>query len=271
MKDQKPIRIYWQSFVDRSMNDAYLVRLSQYLANISAPGVQVEVHGMSPPDSDISRLSEFRCSILAVDNGIWAEEAGFDAVVIGHFQDPGLYELRSSVRIPVVGAGEASILAGLQLGRRLGLVTLDPDFEVWHLEQAERYGVQGRVVKVAGLGSRPEDFSAAFAGDAGARQRMIEEFRKCADPLLAAGADVIIPAGVLPGLLIAGERECRVDRAPVLNCASLALKTAELWAQLRRIDGIEPGRGPSFRLPSDGARSQFKELIQGGRVPRSNA
>ncbi|QOZ52506.1 aspartate/glutamate racemase family protein [Bradyrhizobium sp. CCBAU 53338] len=268
MVEPKPIRIYWQSFIDRSVNEAYFKGLSAYLAGIAAPGVEVEVFGMSPPDSDISRLSEFRCSILAVDNGICAEEEGFDAVVIGHFQDPGLYELRSAVRIPVIGAGEATLYGALQLGRRLGLITLDPDFEVWHLEQAERYGISDRIAKVVGLGCRPEDFGAAFAGDAEARARMIAQFRRCADPLLEAGADVILPAGVLPGLLIAGEHKCRIERAPVLNCASVALKTAEMWAQLHRIDGVEAGRGPSFRLPSQQARDQFRGLLEDGRARR---
>jgi allantoin racemase len=262
MNDLRAMRIYWQSFIDRTMNGAYFALLSEYLTRIASPGVVVEVFGMSPPDGDISRLSEFRCSVLAVENGLWAEENGFDAVVIGHFQDPGLYELRSSLRIPVIGAGEASLLAALQLGRRLGLVTLNSDFEVWHLEQAERYGIGSRVVRIVGLGCRPEDFSAAFAGDVAARNRMIEQFRRCADPLIAAGADVILPAGVLPGLLIAGERECRIARVPVLNCASVALKSAEMWVQLHKIDGIEPGRGASFRLPSEKARCEFRELVR---------
>jgi Asp/Glu/hydantoin racemase len=180
---------------------------------------------------------------------------------MGHFQDPGLYELRSALTIPVVGTGEATLLAASQLGRRLGLVTLDSAFEVWHYEQADRYGLSGRVVHVTGMGCRPEDFSAAFAGDAAARVRMLADFAACAHPLVDRGADVIIPAGVLPGLLIASEHGFKIGHAPVVNCAAVALKSAEMWVQLRRLNGTEPSRGPSFALANDRARQDFRATV----------
>ena len=137
------MKIFWQSFIDETACQPYLERLAGYLNTIAAPGTSVHVAGISPPDRDFGRLSELRCAILAIDNGIAAEEEGFDAYVMGHFQDPGLYELRSALRIPVIGVGEATMLAASQLGRRLGLVTLDPVFEVMLYEQADRYGLGG--------------------------------------------------------------------------------------------------------------------------------
>ncbi|MDU6138287.1 aspartate/glutamate racemase family protein, partial [Bradyrhizobium sp.] len=119
------MRIFWQSFVDASVNAPYMARLSEYLNAIAAPGTSVHVEGISPPDREFGRLAELRCAIQAIDNGIAAEQGGFDAFVMGHFQDPGLYELRSALDIPVIGTGEATLLAASQLGRRLGLVTLD--------------------------------------------------------------------------------------------------------------------------------------------------
>src|SRR5689334_16173560 len=217
------VRIFWQSFVDQATSAPYLARLASYLNEIAAPGTSVHVEGITPADRDFGRLSEFRCAIQAVDNGLAAQENGFDAYVMGHFQDPGLYELRSALTIPVIGTGEATLLAASQLGRRLGLVTLDAAFEVWHYEQADRYGLSGRVAHVTGMGCRPEDFSAAFAGDAAATARMLTDFAACAQPLVDRGADVIIPAGVLPGLLIASEHGFKIGHAPVVNCAAVAL------------------------------------------------
>lgn len=255
------MRIFWQSFVDASVNAPYMARLSEYLNNIAAPGTTVHVEGISPPDREFGRLAELRCAVQAIDNGLAAEEGGFDAFVMGHFQDPGLYELRSALDIPVIGTGEATLLAASQLGRRLGLVTLDPVFEVWHYEQAERYGLGGRVVHVTGLGCKPEDFTDAFAGDHAAQARMIEDFVTCARPLVERGADVVIPAGVLPGLLIGREHGLKVGHAPVVNCAAVALKSAEMWVQLRQLNGTEPSRGPSFKRASAQARSDFRALL----------
>ena len=59
---------------------------------------------------------------------------------------------------------------------------------------------------VKGLAFQPQDFSAAFAGDGAARARLLDRFAECAEPMVAGGADVIVPAGVLPGLLVASER-----------------------------------------------------------------
>lgn len=261
------MRIFWQSFIDATASAAYLARLTEYLNRIAAPGTTVDVHGISPPDRGFGRLSELRCAIVAIDNGLAAEEAGYDAYVMGHFQDPGLYELRSAVRIPVIGTGESTLLAASQLGRRIGLVTIDACFEVWHYEQADRYGLGGRVTQVAGIGCRPEDFSAAFAGDVEARSRMLADFRKCAQPMVDAGVDVIVPAGVLPGLLISSEYGLTVGHAPVVNCAAVALKSAEMWVQLRKLNGTEPSRGPSFALASKQARDDFRALVASGRRP----
>jgi allantoin racemase len=134
-------------------------------------------------------------------------------------------------------------------------------FEVWHYEQADRYGLGGRVVHVTGMGCKPEDFAAAFAGDQAAHARMLEDFTACALPLVERGADVVVPAGVLPGLLIGREFGFKVAHAPVVNCAAVALKSAEMWGQLKRLNGLEPSRGPSFKRASAQARDDFRALL----------
>jgi allantoin racemase len=258
------MRLLWQSFVDQTRNAAYFERLSAHLGEIAAPGTSIELKGMNPPDRDFGRLTEFRCAIQAVDNALAAERQGYDGFVMGHFQDPGLYEARSAVHMPVVGAGEATLHFAAQLGRRIALVSIDPVFEVWHLEQAERYGLKDRVVAVAGLGAASEDFAAAFAGDEAAYQRMRAAFMACARPLVERGADIVVPAGVLPGLLLSRERGLTVGHAPVVDCAAVALKSAEMWVALNKSSGIEPSRGPSFALAPPRAVEDFRELASRG-------
>jgi allantoin racemase len=259
------MRILWLSFLDAAHSAPYFEGLSRYLNDIAAPGTRVDVIGISPPDRDFGRLTEFRCAALAIDRCIEAEAQRYDAFVIGHFQDSGLYEARSAVRIPVVGAGEATLHFAAQLGRRLGLVSIDPVFEVWHYEQAERYGLGNRIGGVAGLGFVPEDFNPAFAGDASALARMRKVFEEKADPLVAAGADVILPAGVLPALLLCRQGGYKVRHAPVVNCASVALKSAEMAVALHRLEGIEPSRGPSFALAPERAIADFRQFVARGR------
>ena len=73
-----------------------------------------------------------------IRNALEAERAGYDAFVIGHFQEPGLLEIRGAVDFPVIGLGEATFLAALSMGRKLGLVTIDPIFIDWHERQVHR-------------------------------------------------------------------------------------------------------------------------------------
>lgn len=259
------MKIYWQSFIDATASAAYIARLTEYLNTIASPGTVVEVHGISPPDRAFSRLSEFRCAIIAIDNGIAAAEAGYDAVVMGHFQDPGLYELKSAVGIPVIGTGEATLHLAAQMGRRIGLVTLDDVFCRMHLEQGDLYGLSARISHVAGLNADPSDFSAAFAGDGAAKDRMIAAFRAVAEPMVAGGADVIVPAGVLPGLLVGGEHGLRIGHAPVVNCAAVALMQAEMQVRLARLNGLEPARGPFCARAPQQAIDDFRTLVAKGR------
>jgi allantoin racemase len=259
------MRIWWQSFVDPTQNAPYLERLGEYLGEIADPGTEVTVHGLTPPDRHLSRLTEFRCAALAIDGAFEANEQGYDAFVMGHFQDPGLFEARSSVEIPVVGLGESSLHWAAQLGRNLALVTIDPVFERWHLEQADLYGLNGRVTHVIGLGVVVEDFAAAFGGDDEAHDRMLARFRLLVEPLVADGADVVIPAGALLGLLFRKERGLTVGHAPVVDCVAVTLKAAEVWVKLRVLTGLGPSRGPSFALAPSGAIADFRALIARGR------
>lgn len=260
------MRIWWQSFVDPAQNPSYLERLAGYLAELADAGTTVEVHGMTPPDRDFGRLTEFRCAALAIDNAIEAAAQGYDAYVMGHFQDPGLYEARSAVAIPVLGLGEVNLHWAAQLGRNIALVSIDPVFERWHMEQADLYGLNGRVTHVTALGLAVEDFAAAFAGDADAYARLLERFRELARPLVAAGADVIVPAGALPGLLFARERGLTVGHAPVVNCVAVALALAEAAVKITATTGLGPSRGPSFALAPAGAVADFRSFVANGRA-----
>lgn len=259
------MRIWWQSFVDREQNGPYLDRLAAYLTEIADVGTEVDVVGMSPPDRGYGRLTELRCAVLAVDNALEAAAQGYDAFAFGHFQDPGLYEARSAVEIPVIGLGEAALHWAAQLGRHLALVTIDSAFERYHLEQAERYGLGGRVRHVIGLGLTVEDFAPAFARDEGATARLAERFAKLVRPVVEAGADVIIPAGALPSLLLADERGLTVGHAPVVNSVAVALKQTETAVKLRALTGLGPSRGPSFAVPPQLALDDFRRFVARGR------
>ena len=128
-------RIWYQSFVHPVEQAPYIDRLQGMLEAIASPGIRFEVRGLDPPDFAFHALSEFRCAGQVIRNALQAEKKGYDAFVLGHFQEPGLLEIRSSVDIPVIGLGEANVFASLSMGQCFGLVTIDPIFVPWHDRQ----------------------------------------------------------------------------------------------------------------------------------------
>ena len=257
------MKILWQSFVDEKTNAAYLRRLSAYLIKNASAGVQVDVIGLTPPARDFGRLQELRCGTSAIKNAIEGERKGYDAFVLGHFQDPLLYELRSSVDIPVIGLGESSLLWASHLGRRLALVSLDDAFEVIHLEQIEKYGLSNKLLTITALNMKVEDFTSAFDGDQDSYQAILKSFRAIATKLVEEGADVIIPAGNLFGLLTANEINFRVSYAPVVPCTPITLGWAELAVKLHKNVGLVPSRGPSFKKAGKQSIEDFLHLLDG--------
>lgn len=255
------MRIRYQSFVDPSESAAYVERLQAYLTEIARPGTEVEVIGLSPPDKHFHRITELRLGAQAVGNALVAQDDGCDAFLFGHFQEPGLYEARAACEIPVIGLGESTLHWAAQLGRLMVLVSIDPVFEAWHWEQAERYGLRERVLGVTALGVQVADFMPAFAGDRDTYESLVSRFREEVQPFVDRGAEVVVPAGGLFALLMARERGLRVGHAVVVNPIAVALKCAEVAVDLAALCGLGPSRGPSFALPPAEALAEYRAFV----------
>ena len=138
-------------------------------------------------------------------------------------------------------------------------------FEQWHREQADLYGLSGRVSHVVGLGAVVEDFAASFAGDEQALDRLLTGSASSSSRSSTDGADVIVPAGALPSLLLRDENGLTVGHAPVVNSVAVTLKATEAWVRIRDLTGLEPSRGPSFALAPPGAIADFRDVLARGR------
>jgi allantoin racemase len=242
-------RIWYQSFVHPIEQAPYIERLQSMLNSVASPNCAFEVHGLDPPDHFFHPLTEFRCAAQTIRNALEAEREGYDAFVIGHFQEPGLLETRGAVDFPVIGLGEATLLAALSRGRKVGLVTIDPIFIDWHERQVRGYGLEQRVTGVRAIRLDLPGFMSAFADEAEymkVRANFIDQLR----PLVASGAEVVIPAGGLPMLLFARECPFVVDSALVLNGIAVVAKAAEMALSLKRLTGSVVSRRGTYAKAS---------------------
>lgn len=251
-----PARVWYQSFVDPDEQRPYIERLKTHLASVADPGFTFEVRGISPPDRHFHPITEFRIAAQVIRNALEAEEQGFDAFVVGHFQEPGLNESKAAVDIPVLGLGESTMLHACTLGRKIGLVTINPIFIPWHEDQVVRYGLQQRVVGVRAVNTDVDDYMRGFE-DPAAYEAVREQFRKQAGPLLDMGVEVLVPAGGLPMLLFSREKGFAIGGATVLNGITVTSKMAEAAVKLKRLDGTSVSRAAWFAKASPETVQEF--------------
>jgi allantoin racemase len=249
-------RIWYQSFVHPVEQAPYMKRLQGLLDKVAARGLAFEVHGLDPPDHSFHPLTEFRCAGQVIRNAIEAERAGYEAFVLGHFQEPGLLELRGAVDIPVIGLGEANMLAAMAMGQRFGLVTIDPIFIPWHERQVRNSGFTDRYAGTTALKMNLPAFMKAFT-DRQAYAGVRADFVTQVSPLIASGAEVIVPAGGLPMLLFARERPFVIDGAPVLNGIAVVAKAAEMALALKDITKVFVSRRSTYAKAPDASIAEF--------------
>lgn len=256
------VRICYQSYVDYENGKTYWDYLKAHIQDIAGEATTVDIKGITPYDSYAHSLVEFRCAREMISNAIRAEREGYDAFIVGHFQDAGLYEARASVGIPVIALGEATMLYACQLAQRIGIVTINPRFIPWFHHQIGKYGLKERITGVHAMTFEPGQILGAYESDSKAEEvkRLFEEQAR---PLIAGGVDALIPGGGIPMLLFARFKGHQIDGAPVVNGIPIVVKMAEMAVDLKRKTGLDVSRVSDFIQPPKWVLDEFLENPKG--------
>jgi len=250
------MKIWVQSFTDLTALPGYRAMLSEYGRRVCSAGTQVSVHGvrqgtyptgMAPGDISEYTWARHLIDTQIVENIVQAERAGFDAVAVSCFADPGLELARSLVDIPVVSSCETALLMASTVGRSFGLLAHDKGMARIIEDLVAGYGFEGRVGAVAALDPplNEIDIDGAFKGSPAFTERMAAECRS----LIARGADVIIPAEGALNMALVHNRLQVVDGVPVLDSYGALLGLAELLVRMRQTSGLSTGRNGRYARP----------------------
>ncbi|MEM1163622.1 MAG: aspartate/glutamate racemase family protein [Pseudomonadota bacterium] len=250
------MKIWYQSYVDYENGAKYWDALGTHLDTVKDPGTTIDIRGITPFDSYAHPVVEWRCAREMMVNAVQAEREGYDAFIVGHFQDSGLYEVRSMVDIPVIALGEASMLYACQLGQHIGLVTLNQRFVAGHRHQVKKYGLEHRVTGIHGMVFEPGQLMDAI-GDAEKLAAARDIFEAQGLPLVEGGCDILIPAGGIPMLAFSGIPDHRVASAPVINGIPIVVKMAEMAANLRSLTGLSVSRTSDYVKAPDHVIEEF--------------
>ena len=257
-------QIVWQGFTHPIDNKPYVDRLVAYLNEVADPGYEFTFAGISPPDVHVHRLTELRCSVQAVASAIQAERDGIDGIVLGHFQDAGLRELRTAVTVPVVGLGETSMLYACQLGYRFGLITIHPNFTDWHEEQVRSYGLWERCAGVRAMTTTVDLWMRAFAGDEDAVAKWVDEHvpgqRVMVPGSIAQWFNVFSATPQLSGASFSTALNWTQQEAMTGILTAMSPKQAEVAVKMKAISGTAPSRKGTYRLAPPEALDEFAEL-----------
>jgi allantoin racemase len=255
---KKSFRIWAQGATDQIAHHNYLAALLPHMKACTDPGFELEFKTMTPSVTTVHALSEFRFSREVIRNAVQAERANYDVFFMNHFQDVGLYDARASVNIPVLGLGEATLLHACTMGRKLGLLAINPAFIPTHREQIHRYGLQQRIAGIRAVDASIADYMEAFAAPA-KKTELWTLFVGEARRLIDAGADVIVPTGGIPMMLFGADPGANVDGAPIVNGVTVVIKAAEMAVKLKHLGIPVASRHPQsgFALPSAQALEEF--------------
>ena len=258
MDATKKHRIWAQGATDQVGHRSYLAQLLPHMKACTDPDFDIEFKTMTPSVTTVHALSELRFSREVIRGAIAAERDGYDVFFMNHFQDVGLYEARAAVKIPVLGLGEATLRHACIMGRKLGLIALNPAFIPTHNEQISRYGLQQRIAGIRAMEASISDYMEAFTSPA-KKSELQAIFDREARRLIDGGADVIVPTGGIPMMLFGKETDANVDGAPIVNGVTVVIKAAEMAVKLKRLGVSVASRIPQsgFALPSAQTLDEF--------------
>jgi hypothetical protein len=113
-----------------------------------------------------------------------------------------------------------------------------------------------RVVGVRAVHIDLPAFMRAFT-DEESYARVRADFNEQVRPLVAAGAEVIIPAGGLPMLLFVRESPFIIDGALVLNGIAVAIKATEMALSLKSLTGTVVSRRGTYAKASTACIEEY--------------
>jgi allantoin racemase len=248
------MKLFYQSMgvARRSTTGLYAQSLQQILNQSAAPGTTVAVHGLGEGKAiaDQFRYLETIDTQEILENGLRAEQEGYDALLIGNIFEPGLHALREVLNIPVLGLCESSIHLACMMGAGFSIVNVNPKFVRKVTENIASAGLTSRLVSIEHMQvERGNVLDRAFE-DPQVCQMVIDQFVAAARRGIERGAEVIIPAGGIVMAILARSGVHAVDKAPVVNGVIGLLKVAELAVQMRQLTGFFTSKSMMYAPPS---------------------
>lgn len=189
------------------------------------PGTEVHIITFDDgPGTVECRYEEIICIPNMAKKAVELEQQGYDAVISGCAEDPGLEVIRELLtKTLVVGPGQTSMLVAASLGARFSVISTDNfNINIWH-ELAYKAGVSAKLYSVKPLNSPVTDF---FSKEN--RQRILSRIVEIAKKEIEAGhIDTLILGCMSLGYLDMGADIEQALGIQVINSPKTVVKFTE--------------------------------------------
>ncbi len=214
----------------------YEQALKKYVQGIVRPGTKVDVHGVEVMSPALSWLhyAEYLNTSQVINNALQAEREGYDAFALLCMDDPGFYELRQIVNIPVVSAGETGFYMACQLAPKFAILAYNAAPLRRQTENARHYGLGERLVPSGAFGITLTELAAGFNNP----EPIIKGAEEMAKKAGEQGAAILVPGCGCLNMVLVSNKIRKLAGIPILDVTGTAVKTAELLVELRSL-GVE--------------------------------
>jgi allantoin racemase len=275
------MKIWWQDIypetdqfkrefpdLDARLHQKAYENLLAGLKTVARKNTHVEIHHVRHSSYYVGlAYYEMLNNVWLIEGIIEAEKQGYDAVIIGCGNDPGLIEAREAVDIPVIGVTEAAMFLACTLGHKFGLITVGKSLVPFCERSIRNSGLSCRAIpniRVFDMGENPIDTLYRMMVDA---TIINPRFENLCREAIAEGAEVIIPAccALSPATSLLGYKEVPETGVPVIDVTQAAVKLAETRVDLKRSIGLGKSQHNAYAsLPNemrDYARILTKTLV----------
>jgi len=226
--------------------------IQDYLNKYRDPGSQVDVICMPRGPQHLEYLYYQSIAQLEILKAVkQAEKKGYDAAVIGCFDDPGLYEAREICEtMCVAGPGEAAMGIASILGSCFSIIVGREKWVPQIRDNTRKYGHADRLASCQSLGLGVLDFQRDHA-------EMAKRMRQaCEKALLEDKAEVIILGCTMEfGFFAELQQEYKV---PILDAMLCSLKQAEFLADLHQQMDWYTSKAGAFATPPKGEIKEWQ-------------
>lgn len=228
-------------------------------AHLISPEHTVEIVETRIRVTPIDAVDLLLADTAYAEAAIRAESEGYDGVLIGGVPDYGLAAAQAAVDIPVVGSGQASLLAAAALGGKFGIVTIWPETMSFVYDRLLRDNPVGRQCVSVRYVSTPAEQATLVEDDnflsqmKSGREHMIERILAEIELAVADGAQsVVLGCNCMrPVADILAER----SSVPIVDPTSVGYRQVESMIAL----GLRPARDP--RVPRSARQEVLAQML----------